>query len=138
MPSTVPASKRDLYFASAETLAGMIRRKEISPLELMETTLERIARVNPTINAFVQLDAERALSEAREQTERIAHGEDLGPLGGLPFGVKELENAEGFRSTQGSRAFADVHAKRDDVHVERLRLAGAICIGKTNSPEFGY
>ena len=138
MTAVEPASKRDLYFAPAETLAGMVRRKELSPTELMEATLERIEAVNPTINAFIQLDSERGLREARAQTERLARGEALGPLGGLPFGVKELENAEGFRTTQGSRAFADTWAPRDDVHVERLRQAGAICIGKTNSPEFGY
>jgi Asp-tRNA(Asn)/Glu-tRNA(Gln) amidotransferase A subunit family amidase len=131
-------STRELCFTPAETLAAMIRRKDLSPVELMEATLARIEAVNPTLNAFIQLDPERGLREAREQADRIARGEDLGPLGGLPFGVKELENAEGFRTTQGSRAFADRLAARDDVHVARLRAAGAICIGKTNSPEFGY
>jgi Asp-tRNA(Asn)/Glu-tRNA(Gln) amidotransferase A subunit family amidase len=132
------ASVNELCFTPAETLAQMVRSKQLSPVELMEACLARIEAVNPQINAFIQLDAERGMREAREQAERIARGEDLGPLGGLPFGVKELENAAGFRTTQGSRAFADVWAKEDDVHVARLRAAGAICIGKTNSPEFGY
>jgi Asp-tRNA(Asn)/Glu-tRNA(Gln) amidotransferase A subunit family amidase len=131
-------SVRELCFLPAEQLAGMVRRKELSPVELMEATLARIDEVNPEINAFVQLDAERGVREAREQTERLARGEELGPLGGLPFGVKELESAAGYRTTSGSRAFADRWADRDDVHVARLRAAGAICIGKTNSPEFGY
>jgi Asp-tRNA(Asn)/Glu-tRNA(Gln) amidotransferase A subunit family amidase len=134
--ATVPT--RELSFLSAETLAGLIRRRALSPVELMEATLARIAALNPTLNAFVQLDPERGLAEARAQTERLAKGEDLGPLGGLPFGVKELENAAGFRTTAGSRLYRDRMAARDDVHVERLRRAGAICIGKTNSPEFGY
>ena len=138
MTATIPASARDLYFAPAEVLAGMVRRRELSPLELMEATLARIVDINPYINAFIQLDPERGLREAREQTDRVGRGEDLGPLGGLPFGVKELENAEGFRTTQGSRAFEHTMAKQDDIHVARLRQAGAICIGKTNSPEFGY
>ena len=128
----------DLCFLPAETLAGMVRRRELSPVELMEATLARIDAVNPTLNAFVQLDAERAMAEARAQTERIARGEELGALGGLPFGVKELENAAGFLTTAGSRAFKERMAERDDVHVARLRAAGAICLGKTNSPEFGY
>jgi len=131
-------STTDLCFLPAETLAAMIRRKELSPIELMEASLARIDAVNPTLNAFVQLDAERGMAEARAQAERIAKGEDLGPLGGLPFGVKDLENAEGFRNTAGSRAFADRQSERDDVHVARLRAVGAICIGKTNTPEFGY
>ena len=125
----------DLCFLPAETLAGMVRRRELSPVELMEATLARIDAVNPTLNAFVQLDAERAMAEARAQTERIARGEELGALGGLPFGVKELENAAGFLTTAGSRAFKERVAERDDVHVARLRAAGAICLGKTNSPK---
>jgi Asp-tRNA(Asn)/Glu-tRNA(Gln) amidotransferase A subunit family amidase len=131
-------SVRELCFLPAEVLAGMVRRKDLSPVELMEATLARVDEVNPEINAFVQLDPERGMREAREQTERRARGEELGPLGGLPFGVKELESAAGYRTTSGSRAFADRWAEHDDVHVARLRAAGAICIGKTNSPEFGY
>src|SRR5215213_7989223 len=132
-----PAST-DLAYLPAETLAAMIRRRDLSPVELMEATLARISAVNPTLNAFIQMDAERALAEAGAQAERLTRGEDLGALGGLPFGVKELENAAGFLSTSGSRAFAERRAEHDDVHVARLRAAGAICLGKTNSPEFGY
>jgi len=132
-----PAST-DLAYLPAETLAAMIRRRDLSPVELMEATLARIGAVNPTLNAFIQMDAERALAEAGAQAERLTRGEDLGALGGLPFGVKELENAAGFLSTSGSRAFAERRAEHDDVHVARLRAAGAICLGKTNSPEFGY
>jgi aspartyl-tRNA(Asn)/glutamyl-tRNA(Gln) amidotransferase subunit A len=137
MGMTTAAATRDL-FQPAEALAGSIRRRQVSPLELMEATLARIDAVNPSLNAIVELDAERGLREAREQTERLARGEDLGPLGGLPFAVKDLENAAGFHTTSGSRAYADRVADRDDVHVARLRAAGAICIGKTNTPEFGY
>ena len=132
------ATVQELAFTSAETLAALVRSKQLSPVELMEATLARIEQVNPQINAFIQLDPERGLREARAQTGRLARGENLGPLGGLPFGVKELEDAEGFRSTGGSRAYAERMAAGDDVHVARLRAAGAICIGKTNSPEFGY
>ena len=128
----------DLNFATAETLAGLIRRKELSPTELMQHTLARIADLNPRIGAFVALDEERALAEAAAQTQRVAAGEQLGPLGGLPFGVKDLEDAAGFVTTKGSRAFRDNMVDRDSVQVERLRAAGAIILGKTNTPEFGY
>ena len=128
----------DLNFATAEDLAGLIRRKQLSPSELMEHTLARIADLNPRIGAFVALDEERARAEAAAQTERVAAGEDLGPLGGLPFGVKDLEDAAGFITTKGSRAFRDNMVDRDSVQVERLRAAGAIILGKTNTPEFGY
>lgn len=131
-------STTDLCFLPAEALAAMIRRQELSPVELMEATLARIDAVNPTLNAFIQLDQDGGMAQARAQADRVARGEDLGPLGGLPFGVKELESAEGFLSTSGSRAFKDRRAEADDVHVARLKASGAICIGKTNSPEFGY
>ncbi|MEE9277932.1 MAG: amidase, partial [Dehalococcoidia bacterium] len=128
----------DLNFASIETLAGLIRRRELSPLELMEHTLRRIDEVNPKLNAIVTLDAERARAAAAAATERLAKGEDLGPLGGIPLGVKDLENAEGFPTTQGSPLYKDSPpVERDDVHIERLKAAGAIVIGKTNTPEFG-
>ena len=97
----------DLWFTPASELAALIRERKLSPVELMTATLARIDALNPTINAFIQIDQDRALKEARSQTERLARGEELGPLGGLPFGVKELENALGFRSTHASRAFAD-------------------------------
>jgi aspartyl-tRNA(Asn)/glutamyl-tRNA(Gln) amidotransferase subunit A len=104
----------------------------------MQHTLQRIADLNPRVNAFVALDEQRALAEAASQTQRIARGEALGPLGGIPFGVKDLEDAAGFITTHGSRAFRDNMRDRDSVQVERLREAGAIVIGKTNTPEFGH
>lgn len=128
----------DLDFASAEELSGLIRRRAISPTELLDHALLRIAALNPTLNAFVALDAEAARTEAARQTEQLARGEELGPLGGLPLGVKDLENAAGFPTTCGSRLFRDHYPEQDDVHVARLRAAGAIVVGKTNTPEFGY
>ena len=81
----------------------MVRRKDLSPLELMDATFARIERLNPQLNALVSLDPERAGAEAAAQTKRLVHGEDLGPLGGIPFAVKDLENAAGLPSTFGSR-----------------------------------
>ena len=82
------------YFSSAIEIADLIRLKEISPTELMEWTLDRIKDLNPRFNAIVAMDEEMALKEAIRQTEQIAHGYDLGPFGGLPFAVKDLENAK--------------------------------------------
>lgn len=128
----------DLNFASIETLSSLIRGKELSPSELMEHTLARIEAINPKINAIVALDAERARSEAAALTQRIAKGEQVGPLAGIPVGVKDLENAEGFVTTQGSPLYKDSDpVDFDDVHIGRLKSAGAIVIGKTNTPEFG-
>lgn len=132
-------TERQLFFASASELADRVRRREISPLELMEATLRRIEELNPRINAFVSMyPAERLLEEARAATERLARGEDLGPFGGLPLGVKDLEDLRGLPNTHGSLLFRDSVAERDTIQVERLRRAGAIPIGKTNTPEFGY
>lgn len=134
----VPVHDKDLDFAAAEDLASLIVARKLSPTELMTHTLERIAELNPEINAFVSIDEERAYQEASAQTERIARGEMIGPFAGLPLGVKDLEDAEGFITSQGSRAFRSKVAMQNSIQVDRLRKAGAITIGKTNTPEFGH
>jgi aspartyl-tRNA(Asn)/glutamyl-tRNA(Gln) amidotransferase subunit A len=128
----------DLAFAPAHVLAAAVRRRELSPVELMDATLARIARVNPTLNALVALRADEARAEAHAMADRIARGEDPGPLAGLPFGVKDLEDLAGLPTTYGSVPFRQNVAKADSTQVGRLRRAGAIAIGKTNTPEFGY
>jgi Asp-tRNA(Asn)/Glu-tRNA(Gln) amidotransferase A subunit family amidase len=127
-----------LWFKPAHELAQAIRARELSPVELMEACLQRIEQVNPVLNAFIAMRPEEALGEARAAAERIAGGEDAGLLAGLPFGVKELEDAEGFPSTHASVPYKDNWPERDSVQVERLKKAGAILLGKTNAPEFGY
>ncbi len=115
-----------------------LARREISPVELMRATLERIEETQPTLNAFTGMrDAEALLADAREAEERIARGEARA-LEGVPLGVKDLEDAEGLVTSYGSVPFQGNVAERDSVQVERLRAAGAIVVGKTNSPEFGY
>jgi aspartyl-tRNA(Asn)/glutamyl-tRNA(Gln) amidotransferase subunit A len=128
----------DLAFAPAHVLAAAVRRRELSPVAVVEATLARIARVDSALNAFVALRADAALAEARALGERIARGEDPGPLAGVPFGVKDLEDLAGLPTTHGSVPFREHVAKRDSTQVARLRRAGAIAIGKTNAPEFGY
>jgi len=124
-------------YTSVQELVNRIRKGELSPLELMERTLERIEAVNPRLNAIVALRAEEALEEARSQSEQIAAGEDLGPLSGIPVGVKDLEDVRGMVTSFGSVPYRDNTASRDSVQVARLRSAGAIVVGKTNTPEFG-
>lgn len=118
-------------------LVERIRRKEISPVEVLRQCLDRIERYNPALNAIVILDAEPALVAARAAEQRLMRGEALGPLGGVPFAVKDLEDVAGMRTTFGSPLFAANVATDDSIHVARLRAAGAHPIGKTNTPEFG-
>ncbi|OPC79260.1 hypothetical protein B4N89_34960 [Embleya scabrispora] len=128
----------DLALLPAHELARLIRVRELSPTELMRHTLDRVERLNPALGAVVSPDPERALAEAAAQTRRVAAGADLGPLGGLPLAVKDLEDAAGFPTSRGTRAFhGRPPASADSVHTARLRAAGAIVIGKTNTPPLG-
>lgn len=129
----------ELFFASAVELAALMRARKLSPVELMRATLARIEAVNPRLNAFVSMrPAAHLLAEAQEVGDRLAHGDEVGPLAGLPLGVKDLEDAVGLPTTHGSLLFKDFRPARDAIQVERLKRAGAIVIGKTNTPEFGY
>ena len=128
----------DLDYAPAHELAALVRSRELSPVDLMQRSLARIEALNPTLNAFVEVDAEGALEQARALEARLAAGEDAGPFAGLPLGVKDLENAAGFVTTKGSRLYRDNRVDFDDALVARLRAAGAIVVGKTNTPEFGH
>lgn len=127
-----------LAYKPAWELAGLMARKEISPTEVMRATLDRIAQVNPELNAFVALRAEEALAEAEALTAKISKGENAGPLAGLPLGVKDLEDTAGMVTSYGSIPFKDNMARRDSIQVARLKAAGAIVVGKTNVPEFGF
>ena len=118
---------------SAVEQAALVRSGELSARELVEASLQRIERLNPTVNAFVALDPERALAEA----DAIAAG-DPRSLCGVPIGVKDLLSAtEGLPTTEGSAGFGDWVADHDTAHVRRLREAGAIVVGKTSTPELG-
>lgn len=127
-----------LGYLSACELAALISKGEISALEVMRETLDRMDRVNPGLNAFVALRPEAALAEARAVTEAIAAGKTMGPLAGIPLGVKDLEDSAGMVTSYGSIPFKDNVAKSDSIQVARLKAAGAIVVGKTNVPEFGF
>ncbi|HBT43455.1 MAG TPA: amidase, partial [Rhodospirillaceae bacterium] len=122
---------------SAVDLRALIGAKKLSPVELVESCLKRIAAVNGTVNAFVALDEEGALARARDLEAEITQGRDPGPLAGLPVGIKDLVNVKGLRTTYGSLLFKDHVPDADDGQITRLRQAGAIILGKTNTPEFG-
>ncbi|MBT5111345.1 MAG: amidase, partial [Rhodospirillaceae bacterium] len=124
----------DLNAVDARRLIG---RKRLSPVELLESCIARIEMVNPTINAVVATCYERAREEARAATDALLRGDDLPPLHGLPIGVKDLNNTAGLRTTYGSPLYADFVPDKDERMVAALRKAGAIVLGKTNTPEFG-
>jgi len=118
--------------------ATLIRSGQLSARTLVEQCLQRIEEGNPVLNAFVHIDAEGALANADRIDRAQAAGEALGPLAGVPFAVKDLEDCAGMPTTRGSRWYADSPpATRDDIHVARFRAAGAIPLGKTATPEFG-
>jgi len=134
----VPQSSNDLCFSSARDLARRIRSRELSARDVMVAHLDRIDRINPTLNAIVaKLDDEQCLARADEADRAIAHGDPVGALHGLPIAFKDLEPAVGFPWTRGSTIFRNERPAADSVIVERLKAAGAIPIGKTNVPEFG-
>src|SRR3984893_17861844 len=107
----------ELHFKPEYELAAMIRRRELKPSELMAATLERIEQTNPKLNAFVALRSDAAMAEARAMDVKIAHGQESGPLAGLPLGVKDLEDVAGLPTTHGSAPFRNNIPKQDSVQV---------------------
>ncbi len=129
----------DFRTTSVTELARQVRTAERSARELTEATLARIEELNPTVNAFVAVDGERALEQAAAVDQIVASGGDPGPLAGVPIGVKDLEDAAGYRTTKGSVLLAEAPvAAHDSIQVARLRAAGCVVVGKTNTPEFAY
>jgi Asp-tRNA(Asn)/Glu-tRNA(Gln) amidotransferase A subunit family amidase len=117
-------------------LAHAVRSKELSARELVARALDRIERLDHGVNAVVDTRPEEAVEEARALDERVAAGDDPGPLAGIPCLIKDIEDLKGMRTTHGSVLFADAPpAARDGLIASRLRAAGAIPVGKTNTPE---
>ncbi len=124
----------ELCFTGARRLAQMIRARKVSASEVMRAFIAQIERVNPRVNAIVTLLPEQALKEAKKLERK---GARLGPLAGLPIAYKDLIDTRGIRTTKGSPIYRDHVPAEDHSLVERLRAAGAITLGKTNTPEFG-
>ena len=128
---------RDLCFVPATELHRLYRSRKTSPLEVMKAVLARVDAVNPGLNAIVTLERESAMKSARAATAALKKGKRLGPLHGVPVTIKDLTHTKGIRTTWGSRVFEHNVPTEDSLIVERLKAAGAIVLGKTNTPEFG-
>jgi len=134
----LPAVAEPLHWWSARDLAHAIASRELSAVEVMRAHLDRIHEVNPRLNAIVTLlDDDAALAMAQEADRAVAAGGPLGPLHGLPFAVKDLMDTAGMRTTYGSPLYADHVPTTDSLLARRVREAGALVIGKTNTPEWG-
>ena len=130
-------SENELCFLRSTELAAKLRRREVSAVEVTEAHLKQIERVNPKVNAIVTLVPEQALEAARKADERLVKGETPGRLHGLPVAHKDLVETKGIRTTYGSPIYKDHVPDFDCLIVERMKAAGAITLGKTNTPEFG-
>jgi aspartyl-tRNA(Asn)/glutamyl-tRNA(Gln) amidotransferase subunit A len=128
----------DLCFTPATALADLIRRKALSPVEVTEAILERIARLDPALGAYCTLTAARARADAGAAEAAVLRGDELGPLHGVPLSVKDIIATAEVRTTRGSRLYADFIPDEDAPAVERVKAAGAIVLGKTNTSEFGW
>ncbi len=135
--SDTQAAESSLCFTSAVEMSRLIRAKKISAREALAAHLKQIERVNPKVNAIVTLVPEMAAADAARADEMQARKEPLPPLHGLPVAHKDLLETRGIRTTFGSLLFKDFVPTEDDIVVERMRRAGAVIIGKTNTPEFG-
>lgn len=127
-----------LCFTPATDLAAMIRRRTISPVEIMDTVLARIEALNPRLNAFLAVNADGARAAAKAAEAAVMRGEPLKPLHGLPVSIKDLEPSAGLRCTFGSKFFADNIADIDGMVTSRVKAAGGIILGKTNTSHYGY
>jgi amidase len=123
-------------YSTAREMAAAVRGKQVSARELLELHLDRIDEVNGDVNALVSLDPERAREQAADADDRLARGEEVGPLHGLPFAFKDTHLVAGWRTTFGSPVMADHVPDHDELLVERIRQAGAVVIGRSNVPEF--
>src|SRR5215212_267965 len=134
---SLPAAQRELCEMSAVELAARLARKEVSAREVMSAHLAQIERVNPKVNAIVTLVAEQAMAGAARADEAIMRRDPVGVLHGLPVAHKDLVDTAGIRTTRGSPFYRDHVPTRDALIVTRIRAAGAVTVGKTNTPEFG-
>jgi len=137
-PASTQQNEELIIFTDAKTLANRIRTREVSVFEVMEQFLDQIERINPHVNAIPTLRSRaELLEEARGADQILSRGDTVGALFGLPMAVKDLSLTKGLLTTRGSPIYQNFVPETDELYVERLRAAGAIIIGKTNTPEFG-
>ena len=133
-----PSMPSDIVMMDALALSRAIKSKQVSCVEVMNAYLDHIDALNPRVNAIVSLqDRDGLLRQAKARDEQLARGEHCGWMHGFPQAIKDLVATKGIRTTQGSRIFKDFVPAADAVVVERMKRAGSIIIGKTNTPEFG-
>jgi Asp-tRNA(Asn)/Glu-tRNA(Gln) amidotransferase A subunit family amidase len=128
----------DLCALPATEQARMVRAREVSPVDLVNASLDRIEAVNPVLNAFAFVFPDEALAQARDAEAAVKRGEALGPLHGVPVAFKDFTPTKGHRTTLGSRCYQDNVPAHDPVIVRRFKAAGAIIVGKTTTPEFAH
>lgn len=127
----------DLAFTSATDQAQLVKDKEVSPVELVQTYLDRIDEFDGALNTYVTVDAERALVAAQVAADEVTSGADLPPFHGVPISIKDLFETAGLKTTMSCRALAEYVPDEDELAVKRIKDAGFIPLGKTNTPEFG-
>jgi Asp-tRNA(Asn)/Glu-tRNA(Gln) amidotransferase A subunit family amidase len=128
----------DLVYAPATELVQRIRNREVSPVELTDAVLKRAEVLQPRLSAFMTLDVDGARAAAKRAEAAVMGGEELGALHGLPVSIKDLEQTAGLRTTSGSKFFEDFVPKADGAVAGRVRQAGAVIFGKTNTPHMGH
>jgi aspartyl-tRNA(Asn)/glutamyl-tRNA(Gln) amidotransferase subunit A len=125
-------------YTSALELVSMVRRRELSPVEIITAFIRRIETVNPKVNAFCTTTFDSAIEEAKQAEKAVMENKPLGPLHGVPFSIKDLVYTKGVRTMRGSKIFESFVPQEDAPLVERLKKAGGILMGKTTTPEFGH
>jgi aspartyl-tRNA(Asn)/glutamyl-tRNA(Gln) amidotransferase subunit A len=131
------SKNKDLSFLPAYKLAELIRLKKLSPVELMEVTLRKIDETNPVLNAYLTVDTDKAMHSAHLAEKAVNTNANLGPLHGIPISIKDLVSTKDIRTTMGSMVYNDFVPGQEGTLIQRLKSAGAIIVGKTNTPEFG-
>lgn len=127
----------ELAYLSAVKIKQIIETKQISPIEVTQTYIDRIIEIDPKINSFCAKNYEQALRDAKRQEQQLMAGQAQGLLFGLPIGIKDLEDTQDLNTTYGSMAYQHYVPKVDNELVQRVRNAGAIILGKTNVPDMG-
>ena len=128
----------DICYLPALEMRDAIRTKILSPVEVMDAILQRIEHINPRVNAYCTVVADSAMEQAEQAEQKVVKGEELGPLHGIPVSIKDLVFTKGIRTTGGTLMYENFVPDVDAIVVERLKAAGAIIVGKTNTPEFGW
>ena len=131
-------NKDDICFLPAYRIAEMINTQEMTSQEITETIIERIEKINPILNAYCTLTLDLARDMAIAADKRVKNNEKCGLLNGIPTSIKDLAMTKGIRTTFGSKLYEDFVPEQDTVYVERLKNAGIVLLGKTNTPEFGF